>query len=81
MTSIAALQTVYSCLWNARYSYFLKTGITESVAPTECLTSYSFGKEIIVALCSLVIKPMWQHKCSNIGLITTADSKFINTMA
>ncbi len=56
MPTIATLQTVFLSLWNSRYSYFLETGLTECIVSTECLKSYSFGKEIFKALCSVVNK-------------------------
>ena len=43
-------------------SNFLETGITESIAATKCLKSYNFGKEIIKALCSVVITTVQQQK-------------------
>jgi hypothetical protein len=40
-------------LWNSIYSYFTKkTGITDSITPTEFQKSYSFGKENINAVWS-----------------------------
>ena len=66
MPSMAALQTVCPSLWNSRYSYFLETGITESIAPTECLKSYSFDKDIDMALYSVVIRRIQQDECYNI---------------
>jgi hypothetical protein len=77
---LCRLQTVCSCLWIARYSHFLTTGITESIAPTECLKSYSVSKEIMKALCSVIIRPI-EYLCCCISLITTEDSSLINTAA
>jgi len=37
MPSVSALQSVFLSVWNSWCSHFLKTGITDSIAPTECL--------------------------------------------
>jgi len=63
----AALQTVFLSLEFQMFSFSQKWHNRENhIAPTECLKSYSFGKEIIKALCSVVIRPTQHHNCSNI---------------
>ena len=48
--SCSSVDSVFLSVWNSRYSHFLKTGIADSIAPTECQKSYCFGKEIMRAV-------------------------------
>jgi len=50
LASCNCVGSLFLSHWNFRYSRFLKTGITDSFAPTECLKSYSFGKEFMKAV-------------------------------
>jgi len=49
LASCSCVGSLFLYHWNSRYSYFLKTGITDSIGPTECLKSYSFRKEFMKA--------------------------------